>query len=749
MDVLESADVVEFAGFRLDRRAGRLSRRDETGQPASVLIGSRALELLQLLVDHHGDLVSKQTIMARVWPGTLVEESNLTTQIAALRRILDCNRTDGSCIQTVSGRGYRFILPVRRVDVGDTSDSIPTPQNNGEILSKSTPDAATTPTPPAGTPAREPAWKRWHKASLSGLALLALLALLVAGIRQGGGPANVPARLSLAVLPFQSLSDTADDEYLADGITEDLRSDLSHIPGATVVGLASANSYKGRGTALTRIGQELGVRYLIVGSIRRLGSTLRVNVQLVTTDDGITLWSDRFDEDMATIAAGQDRVVARMRSGLGISLIDVESMRSQRERPTAPDAFDLVLQARSLLNLPPSEERLNDALVLFERALAMDPDSVHALTGIAAVHIGKSMDQGRWLDPEALEHAENLLARARKIAPNAERVLVLSAAMLRSQDRCDEVIEAAERLIQLFPNSTAGYNYLGWCKMVTGHADAELPLLQRIIQLNPVDPNISGWYGRIAQDFNLLGRSEEAIAWIRRALAANPDMRVEQRGNAYRVLAVTNARMGRLDEARRWIEEGNKIRPFDTVRRYHFHGFANDAIEAQMRSIRDALRLAGLRDHADEDADFGIEPDQGLRRTLEGPTPTAVPGAITIRTSELVQFLAQRKPLIVDTGYYPTGRSLPGAVELQYSGLAGSLSDSMQGRLQRVMHDITKADLAAPIVVVGWNSERFDGPNLTLRLVSMGYKNVWWYRGGREAWEINNLAQAEPTRISW
>jgi adenylate cyclase len=379
----------------------------------------------------------------------------------------------------------------------------------------------------------------------------------------------------------------------------------------------------------------------------------------------------------------------------------------------------------------------------------MDPDSVHALTGIAAILIIKSLDQNRWLDPEAMEHAENLLARARKIAPNAERVLMVSTAMLESQDRCDEVTEAAQRLIQLFPNSVAGYDALGWCKMLAGHADEELPLLQKIIQLDPVGPNISVWYQRMAQDYNLLGRSDEATAMIRRALAANPDMRIEQRGNAYRVLAVTNARMGHLEEARHWIEEGNKIRTFDTVRRYHFRGFANEALETQMRSIRDGLRLAGLRDHAEEDADFGVDPDQALRKTLEGLTATAVPGTMTIRTAELVQFLAQRKPLIVDTGYYPTGRSLPGAVELKHAGLAGSLADSMQDRLRRVMHELTKGDLSAPVVVVGWNSERFDGPNLTLRLVSMGYKNVWWYRGGREAWEVNDLPQAEPTKMPW
>jgi DNA-binding winged helix-turn-helix (wHTH) protein len=218
MDVLESADALEFPGFRLDRRAGRLFRLDQTGQLAPVAIGSRALELLQLLADHQGELVSKQKIMDAVWPGTLVEESNLTTQISALRRILDCDRSDGSCIQTVSGRGYRFILPVRRIDAG--AGSAPMPQIGGEDPSNSHPDATGMLPPAAGSSARGPVWKRWHRVCLAGVALLGLLALLVAGINLGGSPANVPARLSLAVLHFQNLGDAAGDEYLADGITE-------------------------------------------------------------------------------------------------------------------------------------------------------------------------------------------------------------------------------------------------------------------------------------------------------------------------------------------------------------------------------------------------------------------------------------------------------------------------------------------------------------------------------------------------
>src|ERR1700736_2937561 len=159
MDALSSTDISQFEGFRLDRRAGVLLRRDERGGFAPMAIGARALDILGVLVERPGELVSRAEIMETVWPGTVVEDSNLNVQVAALRRILDQNREQGSCIQTVSGRGYRFVAPVTRA----------------------APDARPAP------------------------------------------------RLSIVVLPFANLNDDREQQYFADGITEDLTTDLSRL----------------------------------------------------------------------------------------------------------------------------------------------------------------------------------------------------------------------------------------------------------------------------------------------------------------------------------------------------------------------------------------------------------------------------------------------------------------------------------------------------------------------------------------
>jgi len=170
---------------------------------------------------------------------------------------------------------------------------------------------------------------------------------------------------------------------------------------------------------------------------------------------------------------------------------------------------------------------------------------------------------------------------------------------------------------------------------------------------------------------------------------------------------------------------------------------------AQIERLNNAQRLAGLRDHAEEDADFGVAPDDKLHQDLAGRTPTTGPGAATTTTAELVTFLAQRKPIVIDTALYSWGRSLPGAIGLKNAGLGGSFSDSAQDHLKAKMQELTKGDPTVPIVAVGYNSERFDGRNLALRLVALGYTEVYWYRGGREAWEVHGLPENALALQDW
>ena len=324
--------------------------------------------------------------MQAVWPGITVDEKNLTVQISTLRRVLDDGQTERSCIQTEAGRGYRFVAPVTRHTADSEAANRPVPPDE---------DAAV-PAASRADPGSAPSTPRLTAASL-GAGIAACPGRTDSGHRAGRGAGSSSAGVDYRcrakpdaiclrnrnVVPDVLVCAAAvhrraavpepgadgQDDYLADAITDDLTTDLSRIAGAFVVARESAYTYKGKATDVRQIGRELGVRYVLEGSVRRIDATLRVNVQLISAETGAHLWSDRFDEEIGQLAAGQQLIIARMYDTIGFSLVDIESARSLRERPTSPDAFDLILRARSMEHLPQTPQRDKETLALYERAL--------------------------------------------------------------------------------------------------------------------------------------------------------------------------------------------------------------------------------------------------------------------------------------------------------------------------------------------------------------------------------------------
>lgn len=562
------------------------------------------------------------------------------------------------------------------------------------------------------------------------------------------GTSTAPA-LSIAVLPFDNLSSDPDQGYLAEGISDDLTTDLSHLRDAFVIARESAFSFKGRETDVRDIGRQLGVRYVLEGSVRKLGETVRINAQLISADTGAHLWAERFDEPIRDLAAGQDAIVGRIGSALGTQLVQPAAKRSPDAAQGKPVAYELVLRARTVLNEPPTEVRNTIAAGLFEQALRSDPHSVPAMTGAALMLM--EVQGNRFI-----KRAENLIEAAERVAPRSPDVLAAVFVLQRQTGRLDEAAATLQTLLDADSSAAGLAAQLGPCGC-WGLPDLAIPLLERILRLNPLSRANNVLLIELGRELIEAGRNDDAINRLEGVLTTAPLVGVgpssaeqlasdhAQRDWAHLYLASAYAWADRLDDAERALSIAlDSTTLMDVTVRSLLAAvprFEDPTRIAQQRRVAEGLRRAGLRDHLDEDADSKIPSDATLRPfdKVNSPTPMTVPGGTTVRTADLVRLLAERKPVVVTTS--SANPSLPGAI-LYDQFNSGSFDDVWQARLQRMMQELAGGDLHRPIVTFAANINRWHARNLALRLIALGYTQVYWYRGGWEAWTAHDLPVA-------
>src|SRR5215469_9027246 len=382
MDGLANSGVFLFESFRLDRRAGVLFRHEHSGAVVPIGIGSRALDVLGVLVERAGDLVSRDQIITAVWPATAVGDNNLNMQIAALRRVLDDGRPEGSCIQTVPGHGYRFVAPgtwgeaspvsISRSDNGAGRSIADAAEPSAEFAI----DGSASP-PIQGAPHR---LRRAVVAAVAGALFLVGTVLAAANWRSLSPWGNgVAPRLSIVVLPFANLNKDPDQQYFPDGITEDLTTDLSRIANMFVISRNTAFTYRGKRVDSKQIGRELGVRYVLEGSVQRSGNRVRVTAQLIDAETDAHVWAERFYGDAGDLFVLQDEITGRIAIALDLELIGAEAARPAEH----PDALDYILRGRAASNKPQTRDTRAEAISMFEAALTVDPRAVEAQSRLA------------------------------------------------------------------------------------------------------------------------------------------------------------------------------------------------------------------------------------------------------------------------------------------------------------------------------------------------------------------------------
>ena len=371
MDSPSSVGICSFERFRLDRESGALFRKDESGAFAPLPMGSRALDILGLLVARPGELVSRAEIFSRILPDTAVEDSNLNVQIAALRRVIDEGRAEGSCIQTIPGRGYRFAVPVTRVESSGPPAS-GQPSGNGAGGPVRTLSSLPIPVRPR---------QRRRCQVIALFVVLAAAGSVAAWICDHRWSSSVDARprFSMVVLPFTNLGTDPDQEHFADAITADLTTELSQHLDIRVTSPYSAFAYGSKRVDTRQIGRELGVRYALEGSVQRSGNRLRVDTELIDTENDTQLWAARFDRAADDLFALQDEIASQLANTLGMELIAAEAARTTER----PDVLGYILRGRAARLKPNSREVYAEAIGLFEHALALDPQSYEAQTWLA------------------------------------------------------------------------------------------------------------------------------------------------------------------------------------------------------------------------------------------------------------------------------------------------------------------------------------------------------------------------------
>lgn len=399
---------------------------------------------------------------------------------------------------------------------------------------------------------------------------------------------SAPPHLSLVVLPFANMGGGTQHEYFVDGVTESLTTDLSRIRGAFVIGRNTAFTYKGKAIDLKQIGRELNVRYVLEGSVQRSGNRMRVNVQLIDAETGQHLWAERFDKPLANLFDMQDEIVARLANALNAQLVVAEARRA--EQAPNPDALDLCFQGAAWLYKGPLPNNSAQARQFFDRALGVDPSNVDALIGSAMSHAIAAMSL--MADPSAaFAVAEPKLNTALSLAPNDARAHMSLGLVDIWTRRPAEGIARCKHALQLDGNLALAHALIGYGKLFVSRLEETEPHIVEALRLSPRDPWAFLWMAYVGMSKNRPGGYEQAIAWFRRSIEANPNF-----PHTHFHLASALSHLDRIDEARSALKVGLALNPIYTISgdRSVWAGASDDpTFLTALELLFDGLRKAG------------------------------------------------------------------------------------------------------------------------------------------------------------
>lgn len=626
--------VVSFGSYRLDVGNAQLWRGVQ-----EVKLTGKALAVLRYFVEHPGQLATKDDLFVTAWPETVVSDATLASCIQELRQALRDDAKKPRYIETVHRRGYRFVAAVA-APVSSSKLQVPSQEqesqkpdlspsatlrinsseeangNNTEQAEDVRLEASESPLsspfslqPEVSSPAQDStlstqespsleAGRSWSTKGLAVIGVVFLVSIVVAvqylSLRTPNPQPSIPNtqslplpdKPSLVVLPFTNLSGDPAQGYFSDGVTEEITARLARVSSLFVIARTSAFTYKGKGTKVQDISRELGVRYVVEGSVRKTEEHVRVIAQLIDAATGEHLWAEHYDRPLKGIFAVQDEIVQAVVTALKVKLTPEEQKIFSYAPTESLEAYDYMLRGWQY-HLSWTLEASVHAQQMFEKAIELDPRYALAYASLAVTYIIEWQFRQNQ-DPQIRERAFSLAHKAIALddsSPGAHEVLGLLYLWIDKQH--DQAIAEGERSVALGPNLPSCHCTLGLTLIQAGRPAEAIALLEKGLQLDPLSRMRGVCLTSLGQAYRLMGKYEEAISSLRKALT------FLDYGNAHMHLAATYSELGRDKEAQAEVAEVVRTNPQMSLEMLKRMSVQKDS--AFFERTLAALRKAGLK----------------------------------------------------------------------------------------------------------------------------------------------------------
>ena len=509
-------------------------RRELVRGSDAIAVGPQVFDLLTYLLRNRERVVTKDDLIDAVWGGRIVSESTLTSHINAVRKAIGDTGEEQRLLRTIARKGYRFVGDVRAADESERPDPV-----------------------------------------------------------QHLGPASqaltLPDRPSIAVLPFLNLSGDPAQEYFADGVVEDIITALSHIGWLFVIARNSSFTYKGRTVDVKQVGRELGVRYVLEGSLRKAANRVRITGQLIDATTAAHLWAERFESALDDIFELQDQVTESVVGAIAPQLERAEIERAKRKPTASLSAYDFYLRGMANLHRG-TREAIHEALPLFGEARRLDPDFASTYAMAAWCHLWRKING--WMSDRARETEEATRLARRAVELGMDDAVALTragSALTHFAGDLDGGVALLDRAKMLNPNLAAAWFLGGFARVWRGESDGAIEHFAQAMRLSPLDPEMYRMQAGMAAAHLFAGRFDAASSWAEKAFRDLPSFLL-----VVGIIAASHALAGRTDEARRAIHHLRQLDP--TLRISNLRDWLPIHRAEDLATLAEGLRRAGLPD---------------------------------------------------------------------------------------------------------------------------------------------------------